>query len=87
MILQARSEQQVQQAVQQQQAQANPAWMPIQNAELQSAEPGTQWIGIEGETAANGIMAGNDIVQNINQNVSQEAWLQMEGNLLNQAIM
>ncbi len=87
MIMQAKSEQQVQQAMQQQQQQANPAWMPIQNAELQSAEPGTEGIGIEWETAANGIMAGNDIVQNINQNVSQEAWLQMEGNLLNQAIM
>ena len=86
MIMQAKSEQAVQQAVQQQQP-ANPAWMPIQNAELQSAEPGTSWIGIEWESAANGIMAGNDIVQNINQNVSPEAWLQMEGNLLNQAIM
>ena len=63
-------------------------WQPISNtsAEMWSAEPGTQGIGIEGETAANWIMAGNDIVQNIDQNVQQEAGLQMQWQLLNQAI-
>lgn len=89
MILQAQSEQKVQQAVQQNQPQqpANPMGMPIANNwELASAEPWTEWIWIEWETAANGIMAGNDIVQNIDQNVQQEAGLQMQGDILNQVM-
>lgn len=68
---------------------ANPMWQPIANtsAEMWSAEPGTSGIGIEGETAANWIMAGNDIVQNIDQNVQQEAGLQMQWDILNQVMM
>jgi hypothetical protein len=31
-------------------------------------------------------MAGNDIVQNIDQNVQQEAGLQMQGAILNQVM-
>jgi hypothetical protein len=31
-------------------------------------------------------MAGNDIVQNIDQNVQQEAGLQMQGDILNQVM-
>jgi hypothetical protein len=32
-------------------------------------------------------MAGNDIVQNIDQNIQQEAGLQMQGDILNQVMM
>jgi hypothetical protein len=31
-------------------------------------------------------MAGNDIVQNIDQNIQQEAGLQMQGDILNQVM-
>jgi hypothetical protein len=34
--------------------------------------------GIEQEQMANGIYAGNDIVQNVEQNIPPEAGLQME---------
>lgn len=86
MILQAKSQQQVQQA-QQMMAPQNPMWQPIQNWEMQQAEPWTEWIWIEWETASNGIMAGNDIVQNVDQNIQQDMWMAMEWDIINQAIM
>ena len=84
MILQAKSEQQVQQAVQ--------AWQPQMPMPWQempwwvTAEPNMAQTGIESEQMANGIYAGNDIVQNVEQNIPPEAGLQMEWDILNRAI-
>ena len=82
MILQAKSEQQVQQAVQQ--------WMqqqPMQpGAPGMTAEPNMAQTGIESEQMANWIYAGNDIVQNVEQNIPPEAGLQMEWDILNRVM-
>jgi len=82
MILQAKSEQQVQQAVQ--------AWQPQQPMQpgmpWATAEPNMAQTGIESEQMANWIYAGNDIVQNVEQNIPPEAWLQMEWDILNRVM-
>lgn len=82
MILQAKSEQQVQQAVQ--------AWQPQQPMQpgmpWVTAEPNMAQTGIESEQMANWIYAGNDIVQNVEQNIPAEAWLQMEWDILNRVM-
>ena len=83
MILQAKSEQQVQQAMAQQQP-----------TEQQQMAMGSEWApemnmaqtGIEQEQMANWIYAGNDIVQNVEQNIPAEAWLQMQWDILNRVI-
>jgi hypothetical protein len=82
MILQAKSEQQVQQAVQQ--------WMP-QQPQPGMVNPGAPeqnmaQTGIESEQMANWIYAGNDIVQNVEQNIPPEAGLQMEWDILNRVM-
>ena len=79
MILQAKSEQQVQQAVQQWMPQQPQPWMWSEGW----PEMGMAQTGIESEQMANWIYAGNDIVQNVEQNIPPEAWLQMEGDILN----
>lgn len=82
MILQAKSEQQVQQAVQQ--------WMPQQpqpgmiNTGAPEQNMAQTWI--ESEQMANWIYAGNDIVQNVEQNIPPEAGLQMEWDILNRVM-
>lgn len=82
MILQAKSEQQVQQAVQQ--------WMPQQPQPWMWSEGWPEmWMAqtwIEQEQMANWIYAGNDIVQNVEQNIPPEAWLQMEWDILNRVM-
>ena len=84
MILQAKSEQQVQQAVQQ--------WAPSPEQQQMAMwsewapEPGMAQTWIEQEQMANGILAGNDIVQNVEQNIPPEAGLQMEGDILNRVM-
>ena len=83
MILQAQSEQKVQQAMAQQQP-----------TEQQQMAMGSEWApemnmaqtGIEQEQMANWIYAGNDIVQNVEQNIPAEAWLQMQWDILNRVI-
>ena len=85
MILQAKSEQQVQQAMAQQQ------WpMPEQQQMAMGSEwapePGLAQTGIEQEQMANWIYAGNDIVQNVEQNIPPEAGLQMEWDILNRVM-
>ena len=85
MILQAKSEQQVQQAMAQQQ------WpMPEQQQMAMGSEgapePNMAQTGIEQEQMANWIYAGNDIVQNVEQNIPPEAGLQMEGDILNRVM-
>lgn len=85
MILQAKSEQQVQQAMAQQQ------WpMPEQQQMAMGSEgapePGMAQTGIEQEQMANWIFAGNDIVQNVEQNIPPEAGLQMEWDILNRVM-
>lgn len=86
MIMQAKSEQQVQQAVQA----INPQWMPEQQQMAMwsewAPEPGMAQTGIEQEQMANGIYAGNDIVQNVEQNIPPEAGLQMEWDILNRVM-
>jgi hypothetical protein len=49
-------------------------------------EPGMAQTGIEQEQMANWIYAGNDIVQNVEQNIPPEAGLQMEGDILNRVM-
>ena len=85
MIMQAKAEQQVQQAVQ--------AGQPQPNAQQQMAmwsewapEPGMAQTWIEQEQMANWIYAGNDIVQNVEQNIPPEAGLQMEWDILNRVM-
>ena len=85
MILQAKSEQQVQQAMAQQQ------WpMPEQQQMAMGSEGAPEQnmaqTGIEQEQMANWIYAGNDIVQNVEQNIPQEAGLQMEWDILNRVM-
>ena len=64
--------------------QQSPMWLaPFTNS---SQEPWTVQTWMENDTMANGIMAWNPITQNIQQNVPQEAWLQMEWNILNQVM-
>ena len=82
MILQAKSEQQVQQAVQQWMPQQPQPWMWSEGW----PEMGMAQTGIESEQMANWIYAGNDIVQNVEQNIPPEAWLQMEGDILNRVM-
>jgi len=84
MILQAKSEQQVQQAVQAWQQQPPMPWQEM--PQWMTAEPNMAQTGIESEQMANWIYAGNDIVQNVEQNIPPEAWLQMEWDILNRAI-
>lgn len=86
MILQAKAEQQVQQAVQ-----AGQMQMPNQQQQMAmwsewAPEPGMAQTWIEQEQMANGIYAGNDIVQNVEQNIPPEAGLQMEGDILNRVM-
>jgi len=86
MILQAKAEQQVQQAVQ-----AGQMQMPNQQQQMAmwsewAPEPGMAQTWIEQEQMANGIYAGNDIVQNVEQNIPPEAWLQMEWDILNRVM-
>jgi hypothetical protein len=81
MILQAKSEQQVQQAVQQWMPQQPQPWMPGMTGEPNMAQT---WI--ESEQMANWIYAGNDIVQNVEQNIPPEAGLQMEWDILNRVM-
>ena len=84
MIMQAKAEQQVQQAVQQ--------WQPMPEQQQMAMwsewapEPWLAQTGIEQEQMANGIFAGNDIVQNVEQNIPPEAWLQMEWDILNRVM-
>lgn len=82
MILQAKSEQQVQQAVQQWMPQQPQPWMWSEGW----PEMGMAQTGIESEQMANWIYAGNDIVQNVEQNIPPEAWLQMEWDILNRVM-
>ena len=84
MILQAKAEQQVQQAVQasqpmpeQQQMAMGSEWAP---------EMGMAQTWIEQEQMANWIYAGNDIIQNVEQNIPPEAGLQMEWDILNRVM-
>jgi hypothetical protein len=49
-------------------------------------EPNMAQTGIEQEQMANWIYAGNDIVQNVEQNIPPEAGLQMEGDILNRVM-
>ena len=86
MILQAKAEQQVQQAVQ-----AGQMQMPNQQQQMAmwsewAPEPGMAQTWIEQEQMANGIYAGNDIVQNVEQNIPPEAGLQMEWDILNRVM-
>ncbi len=84
MILQAKSEQQVQQAVQSTQPMDQQAQMAMGSE--WAPEPGMAQTGIEQEQMANWIFAGNDIVQNVEQNIPPEAWLQMEWDILNRVM-
>ena len=84
MILQAKSEQQVQQAVQATQPMDQQAQMAMGSE--WAPEPGMAQTGIEQEQMANWIFAGNDIVQNIEQNIPPEAGLQMEWDILNRVM-
>jgi hypothetical protein len=84
--LQAKAEQQVQQAVQ-----AGQMQMPNQQQQMAmwsewAPEPGMAQTWIEQEQMANGIYAGNDIVQNVEQNIPPEAGLQMEWDILNRVM-
>lgn len=87
MLMQGEAEQKVQQQLAQQQGQIpqqSPNGLaPFTNS---SQELWTTQTGMENDTMANWIMAGNPITQNIQQNVPQEAWLQMEWNILNQVM-
>ena len=88
MLMQGEAEQKVQQQLAQSQPQQpwiqSPMWLnPFTNS---SQEPWTTQTWMENDAMANWIMAGNPIVQNIQQNVPQEAWLQMEWNILNQVM-
>ena len=82
MIMQAKSEQQVQQAMQQ----SMPQPQQPQGAPGMTAEPNMAQTGIESEQMANWIYAGNDIVQNVEQNIPPEAGLQMEWDILNRVM-
>lgn len=84
MILQAKSEQQVQQAVQATQPMDQQAQMAMGSE--WAPEPWMAQTGIEQEQMANWIFAGNDIVQNIEQNIPPEAGLQMEWDILNRVM-
>ena len=84
MILQAKSEQQVQQAVQATQPMDQQAQMAMGSE--WAPEPGMAQTGIEQEQMANWIFAGNDIVQNVEQNIPPEAGLQMEWDILNRVM-
>ena len=85
MIMQAKSEQQVQQAAAQMQ-QPMPQQQQMAMWSEWAPEPGMAQTGIESEQMANWIYAGNDIVQNIEQNIPQEAGLQMEWDILNRVM-
>ena len=84
MIMQAKAEQQVQQAVQQGQP-MNPQQQMAMWSEW-APEPGMAQTWIEQEQMANWIYAGNDIVQNVEQNIPPEAGLQMEWDILNRVM-
>ena len=84
MIMQAKAEQQVQQAVQQQQPMPEQQQMAMGSEG--APEPNMAQTGIEQEQMANGIYAGNDIVQNVEQNIPPEAGLQMEWDILNRVM-
>lgn len=84
MILQAKSEQQVQQAVQATQPMDQQAQMAMGSE--WAPEPWMVQTGIEQEQMANWIFAGNDIVQNVEQNIPPEAGLQMEWDILNRVM-
>ena len=87
MILQAKSEQQVQQAVQQMQPQQPmPEQQQMAMGSEGAPEMGMAQTGIESEQMANWIYAGNDIVQNVEQNIPPEAGLQMQWDILNRTI-
>jgi hypothetical protein len=85
MILQAKSEQQVQQAMAQQQW-PTPEQQQMAMGSEGAPEPNMAQTGIEQEQMANWIYAGNDIVQNVEQNIPPEAGLQMEWDILNRVM-
>lgn len=86
MILQAKAEQQVQQAVQAGQMQAPNQQQQMAMWSEWAPEPGMAQTWIEQEQMANWIYAGNDIVQNVEQNIPPEAGLQMEWDILNRVM-
>lgn len=86
MILQAKAEQQVQQAVQAGQMQAPNQQQQMAMWSEWAPEPGMAQTWIESEQMANWIYAGNDIVQNVEQNIPPEAGLQMEWDILNRVM-
>lgn len=84
MIMQAKAEQQVQQAVQNTQPMSEQQQMAMGSEGAPEQNMAQTWI--EQEQMANGIYAGNDIVQNVEQNIPPEAGLQMEWDILNRVM-
>ena len=84
MIMQAKAEQQVQQAVQTAQPMSEQQQMAMGSEGAPEQNMAQTWI--EQEQMANWIYAGNDIVQNVEQNIPPEAGLQMEWDILNRVM-